>query len=76
MLDILKTDMKAIITGNTIGTDTGGNINTTTTIPYPKCDMSPKNIIMIILCVFLVSARPTTIKINIQHHDFGGAISR
>ena len=76
MLDILKTDMKAIITGNTIGTQDGaGNIATTTTrtladvrhVAQKYHNDNPMRL--------LVSARPTTIQINIQHHDFGGAFA-
>lgn len=76
MLDILKTDMKAIITGNTIGTqDAGGNIATTTTrtladvrhVAQKYQNDNPMRL--------LVTARPTTITINIQHHDFGGAFA-
>lgn len=76
MLDILKTDMRAIITGNTAGTqDAGGNITTTTTntladvrhIAQKYNNDNPMRL--------LVSSRPTTITINIQHHDFGGAFA-
>ena len=76
MLDILKTDMKAVITGNTIGTQNGaGDIATTTThtlstvrhVAQKYHNDNPMRL--------LVSARPTTIQITIQHHDFGGAIA-
>ena len=75
MLDILKTDMRAIITQNTAGTqDAGGVISTTTTntladvrhVAQKYHNDNPMRL--------LVSARPTTIKISLQHHDFGGAI--
>lgn len=75
MLDILKTDMKAIITGNTIGTqDAEGNIATTTTntladVRHVAQKYNNDNPMRL-----LVSSRPTTITINIQHHDFGGVI--
>jgi len=75
MLDILKTDMKAIITHNTVGTeDAGGNIATTTTntladVRHVAQKYNNDNPMRL-----LVSSRPTTITINIQHHDFGGAI--
>lgn len=75
MLDILKTDMKAIITGNTVGTEVDGDIDTFTTrtladvrhIAQKYQNNNPMRL--------LVSARPTTITINIQHHDFGGAFA-
>ena len=75
MLDILKTDMKAIITGNTVGTEVDGDIDTFTTrtltdvrhVAQKYHNGNPMRL--------LVSARPTTIQITIQHHDFGGAIA-
>lgn len=74
MLDILKTDMKAIITDNTIGTDTGGNIATTTTHTLSQVRHVAQKYHNVNPMRLLVSARPTTIKISLQHHDFGGAI--
>jgi len=75
MLDILKTDMKAVITGNTVGTEVDGDIDTFTTrtladvrhVAQKYHNGNPMRL--------LVSARPTTIQITIQHHDFGGAIA-
>lgn len=75
MLDILKTDMKAIITDNTIGTEDGaGNIATTTTRTLSQVRHVAQKYHNGNPMRLLVSARPTTIKISLQHHDFGGAI--
>jgi len=76
MLDILKTDMKAVITGNTIGTQNGaGDINTTTTHTLSQVRHVAQKYHNGNPMRLLVSARPTTIQITIQHHDFGGAIA-
>ena len=75
MLDILKTDMKAVITGNTIGTQDGaGNIATTTTHTLSQVRHVAQKYHNDNPMRLLVSARPTTIKISLQHHDFGGTI--
>ena len=74
MLDILKTDMKAVITDNTIGTEIDGDIDTFTTRTLADVRHVAQKYHNVNPMRLLVSARPTTIKISLQHHDFGGAI--
>jgi len=73
MLDIVKTETRAVITQNTIITNAEGDSQTTnifTEVRNSAVKYDNPNPLRL-----LVSARPTTIKIDIQNRDFVSFIS-